>query len=188
MVLSASQRRFTAVALAGIVCLCLWFGLVMPLDGYIRQGEFERRAQLAALARNRALVKQDGDVNDALKSLKESARWARLYETQKADKVGLQMQGDLRAIFKAPNNPTSMSAQPAAIVGPLTKVAVKLTLSMPIDQLTDSLGRLQSNAHFLSIENLTIQAPDYQAADTNPLLAIQIEVAGYMVTPDERGL
>jgi hypothetical protein len=187
MVFSASQRRWAAIALAGLAVLIFWFGVVAPLDGYIGRREFERRAKLAALARNRALIQQDGAVDDALKSLQKSARWSRLYESQKADKAGLQMQTDLRAIFKAPNNPTSMTAQPASTVGPLTKVSVKLSLSMPIDQFTDSLGRLQANPHFFSIENLTIQAPAYQAVDTNPLLAIQIEVAGYMVTPGERG-
>ena len=75
-----------------------------------------------------------------------------------------------------------MTAVPVVVEGPLTRIATKVTLSLTIDQLTESLARLRSRAQFLRIESLTIQAPDYQMADSNPMLSIQAEIVGFMVT------
>jgi hypothetical protein len=128
------------------------------------------------------LVSQDADTETTLNTLGTSPRWVRFYDTQKADKVVLQLQSDLREVFKAPNNPTSMTAVPVVIEGPLTRIATKVTLSLTIDQLTESLARLRSRAQFLRMESFTIQSPDYQMADTNPTLSIQAEIVGFMVT------
>lgn len=180
--LSSIQKRCAAIALLGIALALLWLGLIDPLVTYFRHGSDERRADLNSLSRDRALVSEDAGTETTLTTLRASPRWARFYETQKGDKVVLQLQSDLREVFKAPNNPTSMTAVPIVIEGPLTRIATKVTLSLTIDQLTDSLARLRSHAQFLRIESLTIQAPDYQMADTNPTLSIQAEIAGFMLT------
>jgi hypothetical protein len=180
--LSAVQRRYIAVSLLGIAIALLWLGLIDPLANYFRHSADERRANLNSLSRDRALVSQDAGTETTLTTLRASPRWARFYETQKADKAVLQLQSDLREVFKAPNNPTSMTVVPVVVEGPLTRIATKVTLSLTIDQLTESLARLRSHAQFLRIESLTIQAPDYQIADSNPTLSIQAEIVGFMVT------
>jgi len=93
------------------------------------------------------------------------------------------LEKDLRGIIKSANNPISMVAEPATAQGPLTRIAVQLSLSMPIDQLAETLARLQSHSKLLKIDRLTIQAPDFQSVDTNPTLSIQAEIAGFLVTP-----
>jgi hypothetical protein len=182
MTLSARRRRGAAIALLGLAMILLWMGLIEPIAGYIHRTAFERKADLASLSRDRALLAQDVAIQSTLSTLAQSPRWTRFYQSQKTDQAVLQLQTDLREIFKAPNNPTSMTVQPAVQRGPLTRLAVKITLSMPIDQLTESLGRLQAHTRLLQIENLTIQAPDYQMRDTNPTLSIQAEIIGFMVT------
>jgi Type II secretion system (T2SS), protein M subtype b len=181
--LSSIQKRCVAIALLGFALALLWLGLIDPATSYVWHSSDERRAELNSLSRDRALVSQSADTQSAIATLANSPRWARFYETQKTDKAVLQLQADLREIFKAPNNPTSMTGLPAAIEGPITRIATKVTLSLTIDQLTESLARLSSHAQLLRIESLTIQAPDYQIADTNPTLSIQAEIAAFMVTP-----
>jgi hypothetical protein len=181
--LSAFQQRCAAIALLGIALVLLWMGLVGPIAEYFRHSAYERRADLDALSRDRALLSQDADIQITLAALGKNPRWTRFYETQKVDKAVLQLETDLREIFKAPNYPTSMTASPVVIDGPLTRVAAKVTLSLTIDQLTESLDRLRSHAQLLQIQNFTIQAPDYQMPDTNPTLSIQAEIVGFMVTP-----
>jgi hypothetical protein len=180
--LSSIQQRCVALALLGIALALLWLGFIYPLLTYFRHGADVRGADLNSLSRDRALVSEDAGTEATLTALMGSPRWARFYETQKADKAVLQLQTDLREVFKAPNNPTSMTAVPVVVEGPLTRIATKVTLSLTIDQLTESLARLHSRAQFLRIESLTIQAPDYQMADTNPTLTIQAEIVGFMVT------
>jgi hypothetical protein len=180
--LSPLQRRVGAIALLGLAIILLWVGLIDPVADYFRRTAFERRTDLASLSRDRALLAQDPVIRSTLDRLAQSPRWARFYESQAPDKAVLQLETDLREIFKAPNNPTSMTAQAVVQKGSLTRLAVKITLSMSIDQLTESLGRLQSHTQLLQIEELIIQAPDYQMRDTNPTLSIQAEVVGFMVT------
>jgi hypothetical protein len=182
-VLSPIQQRCIAIALLGVALVLLWLGLIDPVANYFRHNADQRGADLNSLSRDRALVSQDSSIETTLAALKGSPRWARFYETQKADKALLQMQTDLREVFKAPNNPTSMTAVPVVVEGSLTRIATKITLSLTIDQLTESLARMNAHAQLLRIEALTIQAPDYQAADTNPTLNIQAEIVGFMVTP-----
>jgi hypothetical protein len=160
----------------------LWMGLIDPIFEYVGHSADQQRSDLDSLSRDRALLAQDAATQATLSTLSASPRWARFYGTQKVDKAALQLQSDLREVFKAPNNPTSMVGLPPVIQGPLTRLSVKLTLALTIDQLTESLERLRSHAQLLRIENLTIQAPDYQMADTNPTLSIQAEIVGYMVS------
>jgi hypothetical protein len=181
-VLSPIQQRCIALVLLGVVLLLLWLGLIDPIAAYFLHGSEQRRSELNGLSRDRALVAQDGNTAGALAAIGASARWTRFYETQRADKAVLQMQSDLREVFKAPNNPTSMTAVPASMEGPLTRLSTKVTLSLTIDQLTESLARLRAHPQLLRIESLSIQAPDFQAADTNPTLTIQAEIVSFMVT------
>ncbi len=183
LALSSAQQRCAALALLGMALGLLWTGLINPITEYFRHSTFQRRADLDTLSRDRALLSQDAATQATLSALGTSPRWARFYETQKADKAVAQMQSDLREVFMAPNNPTSMTVLTTATQGPLTRLGMKVILSLTIDQLTDSLGRLRSHARLLQIENITIQAPDYQAADTNPTLSIQAEIFGFMVLP-----
>jgi hypothetical protein len=181
--LSSIQQRCIAIALLGIALALLWLGLIAPVADYFRHRSDQRQAELDSLSRDRALVSQDTNTRSAIASLAQSPRWARFYVAQKTDEAVLQLQTDLREIFKAPNNPTSMTGLPAAVEGPITRIATKITLSLTIDQFTESLARLGSRAQLLRIESLTIQAPDYQMANTNPTLSIQAEIAAFMVTP-----
>jgi Type II secretion system (T2SS), protein M subtype b len=180
--MSPKQQRVVALGILGMAVTALWLGLFKPTIDVVKSRTFDRHAALRALGRDRTLVAQAPAIRTALASLEQSPRWGRFYESQKADKATLQMETELRALFKTPNTLTSMTAQPAVVQGPLTRIAVKVTLSMPIDQLAEALGQLQMNARLLQLESVTIQASDYQLPDTNPTLTILAEIAGFMQT------
>jgi hypothetical protein len=157
--------------------------MVDPLLRFVSTRGDDRGAQLRALARDHALLAKDPKIEDALAAVTASPRWARFYDSDKSDKAALQMETELKELIATPNNPTSMTAVPAAAKGLLTRIAVKVTLNMPIDQFGAFLSRLQAHAKLLQVDSLTVQAPDYQAPNTNPPLAIQAEIAGYLLTP-----
>jgi hypothetical protein len=185
--LSLGQRRIVAIALLVLLVALIWVAIVAPLFEVFQTRADERGSDLRALSRDRALLAQAPQIRDTLVTIEQSPRWGRFYPGEKPDKALVQMEGDLRELLKAPNNPTSMVAQPAAPKGSLTQLAVKVTLSMPIDQWTDALSRLQAHSKLLQIKNLTIQSTDYQAADTNPLLSIQAEIVGFLVRASGAG-
>jgi len=180
---SRSQQRILALALAALVIASLYFALLHPLITYLNERDEERAAALRLLGRNRALVQQAPQIRTALDSVARSSQWSRFFEAQKPTDATLQLETDLRTLITAPNQPTSMIAEPPAAQGPLTRVSVKVTLSVTIDQLSDLLARCRQHPRFLKIENLVVQAPDAQVVDANPLLSVQAEISGFMVTP-----
>jgi hypothetical protein len=180
--LSAPQRRFLAVGLFVSVLLILWAAAVDPLISVIRSSGDDRRADLRALSRDHALLANDREVQKALTTATQSPRWSRLYDSQKPEKAVLQLETDVRSLINTPNNPTSMIALTPTNRGPLTRIAAKVTFSLPVDQFAAFLGRVQAHSKLLQIENVTVQAPDFQNANTNPPLAIQADVVGYVLT------
>jgi type II secretion system (T2SS) protein M len=181
--LSPRLQRILAVGLLAATLLLAWGLIVDPLLTFVTSRRDERGAQLRALVRDHAILVKDPQIKEALATVTASPRWARLYDGDKPDKAVLQMESELKELIATPNNPTSITAVPAASKGLLTRIAVKVTLNMPIDQFGAFLSRLQAHSKLLQIDALTVQAPDYQSANTNPALAIQAEIAGYLLTP-----
>lgn len=180
--LSPKQQRILALVLLFLAGALLWAVILEPALEHRHSGADNRHAVLRALQRERGLLAQEPKVRVALTALEQSPRWARFYDTQKPDQAIFQLEKDLRGIIKA-SSPISMVAEPASAQGPLTRIAVQVSLSMPIDQLAETLARVQSHSKLLKIDRLTIQAPDFQSVDTNPTLSIQAEIAGFLVTP-----
>jgi Type II secretion system (T2SS), protein M subtype b len=181
--LSARNQRLMALALLVLALVALWLGVFRPVLQFVRASADERQSAMRALSRDHALVTQAPFIRKALASLEQSPRWRRFYDTQRPDLATLQLETDLRAILKTPNSLTSMTAEPATRQGLLTRIGVKITLSIPIDHLAETLINLQSQERLLQIDSLTVQAPDLQQVDANPLLSIQAEIVGFMLTP-----
>lgn len=175
-------QRILAIGLLIAALLLVWGLILDPLLTFVNARGDDREAQLRALARDTALVVKDPKIKEALAAATASSRWARLYDGDKPDKALLQMETELKNLIATPNNPTSITAVPTITKGLLTRIAVKVTLTMPIDQFGAFLGRLQAHSKLLQIDALTVQAPEYQAPNTNPSLAIQAEIAGYLLT------
>jgi hypothetical protein len=181
--LSQVQQRMVAIALLAFSVTLVWFAVIDPIVGFAEDSLEKRQVSLRVLRRDRALLAQEPKTVAALEAIDHSPRWERLYASQKPEQAILEMETDLRQIITTPNNPTSMIAQGVVVTRPLSKIAVKVTMSVPIDQLADTLARMQSHAKYLRIENLLIQAPDYAPAESNPTLSIQADVTGYLLAP-----
>jgi hypothetical protein len=180
--MSPRLQRVAALAILGIVVTAVWLVLIIPIVDAVESRTFARHAALRTLGHDRTLVAQAPAIRTALASVESSPRWGRLYESQKADKATFQLETDLRALFKIPNTLASMTALPPVVQGQLTRIAVKVMLSMSIDQWAEALGQMQMNTRLLQLENVTIQAPDFQLPQTNPTLTIQAEIVGFMQT------
>jgi hypothetical protein len=181
--LTAAGRRALASGILVLLLAILWLGVAQPTWNSVASGVESRGIALRALKRNRALLRERPAILAAAAAVEQSPRWRNFYQNQSAEAATLQMETDLRAIFKESNNPTSIAAQPAASRGTVTRIAVRVTLSMRVDQLAQALDRLQKHTQQLRIESLTIQAPEMQSPQANPALTVQAEIAALMVTP-----
>jgi hypothetical protein len=181
--LNRRARRVAAVSLLGALTGIVWLGVAQPIFSFRDAAADARGIALRALKRNRALLREGAAIQAAEASIEQSARWRNFYEGPKAEGATLQLETDLRTIFRDSNNPTSMVAEHAVLRGPVTRIAVRVTLTMRVDQLADTLDRIQKQPRQLRIESLTIQAPEFQGAQANPMLTVQAEIAALMFAP-----
>jgi hypothetical protein len=179
--LTKAARRAAALGLLGALIATVWLGLVEPVIDYLDSAAVTRGISLRALRRNRALLRQSDAIRAAQTSVEQSPRWRNFYDGPRPEAATLQLEADLRAILRDSNNPTSMLAEPATTHGPIIRIAVRVTLSMRVDQLAEALDRLQKQPRQLRIESLTIQAPEFQGAQPNPLLTVQAEISAMML-------
>jgi Type II secretion system (T2SS), protein M subtype b len=174
-------RRIVAFAIFGAVSLTLWFAVFQPIWDSIDTDLENRGIALRALKRNRALLLERSAVQAAAASVERSPRWRNFYQNQTPEAATVQLQTDLRSLFKESNNPTSITAEPAIARGPLTRISVRVTLSVRVDQLADALDRLQKHERQLRVETLIIQAPESQSPQTNPTLSVQAEISALLL-------
>jgi Type II secretion system (T2SS), protein M subtype b len=180
---SPKTQRVIALSILVSIIGLLWLAIVQPVLSHIDSETEQRGIALRALKRDRALLREEPAIQAAAAAVEQSPRWRNFYEDQKAESATLQLETDLRALFKDANNPTSMTAEPAVAQGAVTRIAVRLIVVMRVDDLAKILDRLQKHPRQLRIESLTIQAPENQNNQVNPLLNVQAEIAGWMVAP-----
>jgi Type II secretion system (T2SS), protein M subtype b len=178
--LSRTTRRVVSLGLLIGLISSLWLGLVEPVVDYLDTAAVTRGISLRALKRNRALLQRSSAIQAAEASVEQSSRWRNFYDAPRAESATLQLEADVRSALKDSNNPTSMVAEPASVRGSVTRIAVRVTLLMRVDQLAEALDRLQKQPRQLRIESLTIQAPEFQNGQPNPVLNVQAEITAMM--------
>lgn len=175
-------RRLIAFALLAVVLSFAWFCVVQPVTNLLIDQQERRAIALRTLKRHRSLLATQPAIEASLATVKESPRWRNFYSDRTPDAASLQLQADLRSLLKDSHNPTSMFAESPVTQGPATRIAVRLTLSMRIDELAVALDRLQKQSKQLRVENLTIRAPDIQSAQSNPVLIVQAQISAWVAT------
>lgn len=180
---SPFQQRLLAILILGTVTGLVALLLGSPLVRLFHSSGSTRQAQLQLLKQERSAIAQKSSIEASAASARNNPLWQRLYKTQALDKTVLELQGDLRAIVTETSGmtPTIEKVEPVT-EDVLTRVGVRLTFSASIDRLASTLERLQQHAKLLRIEQLIIQAPDFQPPNTNPALSVQVQISGFMLT------
>src|SRR2546421_13078980 len=124
-----------ALVLLGLSLGLFWITIAGPITTYLAANTEQRGISLRGLRRDRALLQEEPAVRAALATVGQSSRWRNFYDGPKPEAALLQMENDLRALLKSTNNPTSMTPESATSHGSLTRIAVRVTLAMRIDQL-----------------------------------------------------
>jgi hypothetical protein len=180
-------KRILAFGLLGMPLVAAWACVVVPIGSAIRLEAESRGIALRTLARDRALIHAAPAIEAAASAVNGSPRWRNFYAEPKTEAATLQLEMDLRSLVADPHNLTSMTAEPPRTQGPVTGISVRVTLTMPMDELAALLDRIQKFPKQLRVTNLTIQAPDFQTPQTNPTLTIQALIAGWTIKPEADG-
>ena len=176
---AARQRALALLLLAAGVAL-LWVVIAGPAR-WLLVSQTEWRARVREdLATSRGNVALAPQLQKQLLEVRGAAVWQAFYATRDGRDAATQMQRDL----------TTLAA--AAGVGPPTFASlsdrdqpeylgrgVRLSASMTAAQLRAFSAALRASTHFLRVEHFSASAPQVQAKNENPPLAVTMEVYGY---------
>jgi hypothetical protein len=177
---SVVQRRVLALSLLAAVLGLGVNVMAVPVIQSFRDSDDGRRFALKTLRHDLALGRSDAAVLSAATLATSDPHATRWYAMGK-ETAQTAIESDVRGLVANPAiTQAAMAPMPPALVGPLTRLGVKLSLTLPIDQLAELFARLAAHPKMLVIENLMVQAPDYQAIDSNPALTVQMDVQGFM--------
>lgn len=168
-----------AVLVVPMALLAISASLLWPaLDAYRGQIEW-RSASERALSRQRGLAAIEIPVREQLDALPRLTAWQRLYRGALGSAT-IALQSDISSALGASHaRPQSFTPIPATREGPLTKVGLRVTAVMTIDQLRELLQRMDTTAHFVRIEHFIVVAPPVQTLHENPQLTVTLEVFGF---------
>jgi len=173
-------RRMIALGMIPLVGAFIWAALVWPV-WYTWDSQQEWRTTSArSLARSRAIAASEAMTRDQVKSLPQSPLAAKFYVAGTNGAGANAFQADVRGMLGSVGA-VAQTATPIATnkLGAISRLGLRVTTSMTIDQLKNFLARVDSHSRYMRIDQLDITAPSVQPRDQNPMLTVSMELAAF---------
>lgn len=178
------RERLLAVLLLTVVLALVLVGVAQPISSKVAHGESARERGLKRLARERGLVEAAKPLGVLETQLRSSPLWQRFYRLDDPNRAAAQLESDVRGQLSSPHiQQIAFAALPATSQNGITTLGTHLTMVLPIDELTGFLSQLGGHPKLLTIDHLMVQTPEYQAPDSNPSLAVQMDLHGFLLLP-----
>jgi hypothetical protein len=175
-------QRILALLIIPAAFLCLWLGLIWPIQ-YAYEAHVDwRSAAIHTLARQRGLASIEETVRTQLDALPRLTSWQRLYRASADGSAVVALQSDISTALTASNaHPQNFAPLGTTQSGPLRKFGLRVVASMTIDQLREFLRQAPELARFVRIERLLINAPPVQSPQENPPFTVTLDIFGFRI-------
>lgn len=182
--MSATLRRLrqaAALALLALACVTTWVAMAQPVTRMAREGWNKHGQSVDELARLRALVSHQSELEAMLATTSAAPIWSRLYRAESASAATSMLQSDVQSVARA-LGVSIVSMQPIAprTMGPVSRIGARVSLLVPMDAALNFARLLTGSSRLLVIEDASIVAPHSYEAGTNPLLNVQFAVSGIL--------
>lgn len=175
----ASRRMVALVAVPLAVVLTAYLAVQAIQFVFDVQQDWRSEAR-SAFAQVRGAEQIQVRLDQDLLALSSSPLWSRFYSPATAGAGATLLQGDVGSLLSAvQSSAQSLTPMPSVPMAEFTKIGVRLTASMRINQLKSFLAAAASHQHYLRVEQLTVVAPQMQIATENPPLAVTMDVYGF---------
>ncbi len=133
------------------------------------------------LARAQAKARDRDAVNAALDAVHSRAVWQRLYSQSDHDPVSAQAD-DIRHALGVLTSGAVFTPLPVKKVGSVCVISTHVRLRMTASHLADALEGFSGAQRLLLIQSLSIVGPATQRPDTNEVLDVELDVAGFQAS------
>lgn len=171
-----------AIALVAVPAFLVASVLVLyaPIKYLVGVQNDWRVATRSVIAQSRSDPVLAEELNRQLTTLQSSGLWVKFYSSKEPGSAATSLQADLSGILAS----AQISAQSLAPVATsqlpyFTRIGMRLTASMRVDQLQRLLTAIANHPRYLRVEQAIIVAPQSQSPDENPPLAVTVGIYGY---------
>jgi hypothetical protein len=134
----------------------------------------------SVFSRARAAKDVQARLDRDLVALKESPLWSRFYLSPTSGMGAMLLQTDVGALLARTQASTqSLAPIPSLPMSGFTRIGVRLSASMRIDQLKNFLAGAAAHQRYLRVEQLAVIAPHSQVSAENSPLAVTLEIYGF---------
>lgn len=174
------------ILLAGITLF--WVAMARPVRWVMgSQSEWRSDARVE-LAIARGMMAREPKLRQQLADVRGSPVWQAFYVASDPHQATTLIERDLTTLAAAAGTgpltftPLSDRDQPESLGR-----GVRLTGSMTAAQLRTFAAALRTSTHFLRVERLIASTPQRQERDSNPSIAVTMEVYGYLQPQPAKG-
>lgn len=177
----AWRQRALALLILAVGATFFWLAIARPMHWILGSQSQWRSDAGEELAAARGKVAREPKLRQQLADVQSSPLWQAFYTASDPHQVTPLIERDLSTLAAA------------AGTGPLTFAplsdrdqadyqgrGVRLTGSMTAAQLRVFAAALRASTHFLRVERLIASTPQKQERDSNPSIAVTMEVYGYL--------
>lgn len=178
--LPVAVRRAIALGIVPLCLLCLSGALCAPLIHVISAQKAWRIQARDLVARAKGAQELRAQLSQQISTLRSSWLWSKLYEPAGSGVTAGLLYSDVSVLLsQTQSQAQSVTPIPVQEAPFFNKFGVRLTASMRVDQLQRFMSAVEAHPRYLRIERLAIVAPQTQADNENPPLAVTADIYGF---------
>jgi Tfp pilus assembly protein PilO len=175
-----SSRRAIALVIIPLVLLAAIAVLCAPAVYFSASQHVWRTEASEAFAQAQDAPQLRSDLERQLSNMRGSSLWSKLYDAAPGGVTAGLLHADVTALLAQSRlQAQSLAPIPMQVERFFTRVGVRFTASMRVDQLQQLITDVASHPRYLRIERLTIIAPQTQLENENPPLAVTAEIYAF---------
>ena len=185
--LPTAWRRVVALLVAPVGALLL-IALVCAPIAYVRDIQVRwRNDAIETLASAQHAPATQSALDQQIAAMRSSPLWSKFYEAPSSASAATALHADLSALLNsAQASVQSLTPIPSEEQAAFTRVGIRFAASIRLNDLQSLLTSMGNHSRYLRVERVTVTAPQTQAADENPPLAVTMDVFGYHLSDESK--
>lgn len=180
--LPIASRRVVALLIVPLSALLLVAALWAPV-AYVRGSQIEWRADaIETLSSVQQAPTVQATLDQQLAGMRSSPLWSKFYKAPNST-ASTVLHADLSALLtSAQASVQSLTPIASEEQAAFTRVGIRFAASIRLNDLQNLLTSMSNHSRYLRVERLIVTAPQTQAPDENPPLAVTMDVFGYQLS------
>ena len=184
--LPTAWRRVVALLVVPAAALLLLAALWAPI-ALVRDVQVDWRTDaIETLASAQHAPAMQATLEQQIAAMRGSPLWSRFYKAPNTSSAATALHADLSALLvSAQASVQSLTPIPSEEQADYNRIGIRFAASIRLNDLQDLLTAMSNHSRYLRVERVIVTAPQTQAPDENPPLAVTMDIFGYQQVSGE---